>query len=355
MKTRLLYIVLGICCLRSLPASGNSFFYREMQAQVRPDSNRTMLPLKIVYDGRMVTPVVEVLVNGQKIEAVFDSGSSGLRVLNGALTGAQADSTGGRVGYSYGDSKRSFGIRGNVVSATLRLGSLTSRNLISIMRIDSVRYGKGADWTETGDSSTIHTNHFRSLPAILGAGMRLSKIAKGVGNPLAQLPGNGKYIVSFPRFGGTKGKLIINPDSTDLAGFTLFKLESSKFLLPNGDSCWRDNELLGCIIVNGESACQYTMLDTGNPDIHVESKNFSGNRSVFIGSRVAMSVEDKAGIVPPVKTTFTVSNMREDGKDYVYLDESDGKGKNIFGDRFFFDFDVMYDQVNGFIGIKKKP
>jgi hypothetical protein len=45
---------------------------------------------------------------------------------------------------------------------------------------------------------------------------------------------------------------------------------------------------------------------------------------------------------------------REDGKDFVSLDGAKGVGKNIFGTRFFFDFDVLYDEVDGVIDVRRK-
>ncbi len=313
---------------------------------------RTEVPLRIVYDGHMVTPVVEVYVNGQKVEAIFDSGSSGLRMLGGALKDGATDSIGVRTSDDYGVGERMLGVRGRVVAANLRMGGLSSDQPIRIMCIDSARYGgPGVLWGSTGDSARIESNHFRSLSAIMGVGMRLKNDGSGVANPLAQLPGNGKYIIRFPHFGGTKGKLIINPDSADVEGFILFKLEKGKAQLPNGDSSWLDNQLSGCVIVNGGSDCQHTLLDTGTPDVHVYSKDFSETVSVGGGNHVTLVVD---GGSESVTTSFLVGRERQDGKDFVYLDEVKGAGKNIFGTRFFFDFDVLYDQVNGVIGVRRK-
>ena len=359
MKAGLLYFVLAAFSLLNLPvtlfASGGDTvkFSRKRQA-IAPDSFRTELPLKIVYDKHLVTPIIEVFVNDQKIDAIFDSGSFGLRVLNGALKKELTDTTENSVAYSYGDGERNFGIRGRVQSANIRVGNLTSRNSIRFMRIDSTRYGLHAGWTDTGDSAIIKSNHFRSVAAIIGVSMRASKSSKGISNPLAQLPGNGKYIVSFPHFGDTTGQVVLNPDSADLEGFTNFKLEKGKILLPNGDSSWRDNEFNGCVIINGKAACQNTMIDTGSPDIHVLAKGFQGHKSLPAGNQVTLTIKDKAGISQVVQTDFTVSEDRKRGRDFVYLDETNSVEKNIFGTRFFFDFDVLYDQVNGVIGIRKK-
>jgi pimeloyl-ACP methyl ester carboxylesterase len=225
-----------------------------------------------------------------------------LRILSGNLGVERSDSTTERVSYGYGDGRHAFHVRGQVRYVTLGLGTLTSVQPVRVMAVDSTEYIPGSgSWTPTGDSASIESNHFRSVSAIMGVGLRIKEGSKGVANPLAQLPGNGKYIIRFPGFGGSKGKLIVNPDSVDTKGFTLFKLEKGVFPLPNGDDSWLDNELSGCISASGGgSACQNTLLDTGTPGLRVFP------------------------------------------------------GKNLFGTAFFFDHDVLYDQVNGMIGIKKK-
>jgi hypothetical protein len=317
------------------------------------DSLRTEVALKIVYNGYLVTPIVEVYVNDQKVDAVFDSGSSGLRILRSVYNDKEPDSLKGHIHYGYG-FKDSFRICGQVKSASIRIGTLQSAQPIRIMRIDSTKYIPEAEWLSVLDSTRIQSNHFRSYPAIMGVGLRVSGKRDGVANPVAQLPGNGKYIIHFPRFGGSKGKLIINPDASETKDFVLFKLEGGKWLLPNGDSTWKDNELYGCVIVDQGTACQHTLLDTGNPDVHVYSSSFTGNKKVSSGSVVTLQLKDKEGLVAPVQTKFRVGNIKENGKDVVFLDESDGVERNMFGTRFFFDFDVLYDQVNGIIGIKSK-
>jgi hypothetical protein len=264
---------------------------------VQTDSLRTEVALKVVYNGNLVTPTVDVFINEKKVEAVFDSGSSGLRILGGILKKERSDSTGGSgdpISYGYG-RRETFRIKGQVESVNLRLGNLQSGHAIHIMRVDSTKYNPGDVWIPTLDSTRIRSNHFRSLSAIMGVGLRVANNNQGIANPLAQLPGNGKYIIHFPRFGRTKGKLIINPDTTDIKGFVLVKLAKGKLLLPNGDSSWLDNKLSWGVTTDAGMESQNIMLDTGAPDFH-----------------------------------------------------------NPFGARFFFDFDVLYDQVNGVIGVRKK-
>jgi hypothetical protein len=332
---------------------GLAFIFPTLLRAQQVDSLRTEVGIRIVYDGYLVTPIVDVFVNDKKIEAIFDSGSSGLRILRAVYNDKVPDSPGGHIHYGYG-FKDSFRICGQVKSATLRIGKLQSLQAIRIMRIDSTKYNPVGEWISTEDSARIKSSHFRSFSAIMGVGLRVTNNSEGIANPIAQLPGNGKYIIHFPRFGGSKGKLIINPDTSETKDFTPFKLQGGKWLLPNGDSSWVDNELYGCVMVDEGMACQNTMLDTGNPDIHVYSKGFSGSNKVSSGSFVTLLIKDKTGAIEPIRTKFRVGNLRENGKDVVFLDESDSSEKNLFGTRFFFDFDVLYDQVNGIIGIKSK-
>jgi hypothetical protein len=221
------------------------------------------------------------------------------------------------------------------------------------MSIDSARYGSLNNWISTGDSAVISSNHFRNCSAILGVGLRGVAKPGSVISPLRQLPGNGEFIVMFPDYGGKKGSVIINPTAGDEQGFIYFKLSPGKGIGPVGSTGWLDNQIPGCISVNSGTDCLPTLLDTGNPDIQIFSNEFVKNQSVPSLSYISLSVgnpHDSAFI----KTDFTVGEHRERGKDFVYLCNTEKEPKNTFGIRFFFEFDVLYDQQNGIIGIRKK-
>jgi hypothetical protein len=318
---------------------------------LQADSLRAVLTVTINYDDKMVTPFVDVTVNCKLFKTVFDTGSTGLRMMEGALPPEPADTLNQRVSYTYGDNVHKLSLKGKVRKVQVAFDKLNTLSTVGIMCIDSTRYTPTGSWIATGDSAIIRSNHFRNCSAILGVGLRKTARLSGVISPLSQLPGNGKFIVMFPGYGGTKGSVIINPSPADEAGFVYFQLPQGK-ATPNG-SGWLDNQLPGCISVTGETACLPTLLDSGNPDIQVFSHNFIGQHSVPSGNYITMRVGGLKDSIF-VKTGFNVGDQRSRGKDLVYLDESPKEPRMVFGIRFFFEFDVLYDQQNGIIGIRKK-
>jgi hypothetical protein len=313
------------------------------------DSLRVVLPVDIKYDDRIVTPYVNVTVNGKLLKAVFDTGSSGLRMLKGAFIMSPGDTLDKRVTYVYGDNAHKMSLKGKVRTAEVSFDKLKTSSAISIMCIDSAKYGPRADWIATGDSAVIRSNHFRGCSAIMGVGLRRGARLKGVESPLDQVPGNGKFIVLFPGYGGEKGSVIINPSPLDESGFMYFRLMPEQ--APNKG--WMDNKLQGCVSVNTATVCLPVLLDSGNPDFQVFSSANSGSHAIPPRNYVTLRVSGLADSVF-AETGFNVSDARLTGKDYVYLEEADKEQKMVFGIGFFFRFDVLYDQQNGIIGIRKK-
>jgi hypothetical protein len=325
---------------------------QQTQLPATQDSLREEVPIIVEYE-KQVTPYIIVSVNKKKVKAVFDTGSSGLRILNGAIGDRRPDSTPARVRYTYGHGSDLFGVAGRLSSASIQVGRLTAPLPVNIMRIDSTRYGRGAGWTPTEDSGTIASGHFRDCPAIIGVGLRSRASLKGIVSPLAQLPGDGKFIVEFPAYGGTKGHLILNPLPEEEKGFILFHLKPGKDPLSQQFGSWLDNELSGCIIINGTAFCNSTMLDSGNPDSWVSTSEVTGNVPVPPGN-IVMKISDTFDPLTMAVAHLDMIGKKDRSKSFVYLTAADKEGKNIFGVQTFFVFDVLYDLQNGYIGLKPK-
>jgi hypothetical protein len=317
-------------------------------------ADREELPIFIRYDNNTITPIVEFTLNGKTYKAVFDSGSYGLRILSGAVYRRIVDTIADRVSYTYGDAANSLHLRGKVASAMIRFGHLQTTAPIRLMLVDSTNYTPVGEWSSNGDSSVISSAHFRGLPAILGVSLRTTPVAKGVASPLSQLPGNGKFIVKFPRLGGNKGRLIVNPEPREMEGYTWFQLKPGSDSLPGGPRSWLDNKLNGCLFINGTGICQPTMLDCGSQGITVFSKATTGSYRLPAGTLVTLEIRDSLDSSLKISTSFKIGDNPQRNKDEVYLKGADKQEKNVFGLRTFFDFDVLYDQQNGRIGLKAK-
>jgi hypothetical protein len=317
-----------------------------------PDSLHEELPIFIDYE-KQVTPYIFIQVNKRKVKAVFDTGSSGLRILSGALRTGKGDSILSRVNYAYGHGPGVFRIEGRLITVPVKLGRLEAPVPVRIMRIDSCRYERGGPWTCTYDSTTIASGHFRDCPAIIGVGLRARASLNGIVSPLAQLPGDGKFIIEFPVYGGRQGRLIINPTEEEAKDFTLFHLKPGKEPLTGRFGSWLDNELNGCMIINGNGFCHPTLLDSGSPDSRISSNEVTGSIEVPPGNML-MKFSDRLDPLTVAAARLTMTGREGGNKSYVSLAATDQGEGNLFGVQAFFAFDVLYDLQNGYIGLKPK-
>jgi len=318
------------------------------------DTLREELPISIDYDNHTVTPTINIEIDNKVFTLVFDSGSYGVRVLRGAFAKKIPDTTNERLSYSYGSGLHTIHLRGQVITENLRIGHVQTAVPTKIMLIDSTRSSMDSNWTTTGDSARIRSNHFRNLAGILGFGLRYNRSGKGVYSPLSKLAGSGKFIIKFPYFGGTRGKLIINPSGKEQEGFMLFHLKPGKSLLPDGTQSWQDNQLSACLIIDGASFCQPTLLDSGNPDIQLFLSGFNEKGTISSGSFITMEVKDLSDSAKRIKAGFLIPVAKERGKDYVYFAETTTEQHCVFGIRIFFEFNVLYDSKNGIIGLRRR-
>jgi len=314
---------------------------------IRPPNGRTEIPLNIYYLNTVgVRATVWVTVNGVSNEVIFDTGSWGLRMVKGALSSAGVATEAGAPEYGYGGD---FLIKGSVGQGNFSVGYLSSD--VKLMLIDSYSVNQAQSWTSTLDSTTIHSLHFNSWPGILGVGLRNSSSSVGITNPFAQLPGNGKYIVRFPLFGGNKGTVLINPTDDDVAGFKLLNLIEGAYQLPNGMNSWLDNEVYGYVNIDGDIIQAPTLLDTGNPIVYVYGATPAAG-FVRIGENVTLGINTSLSSTHLIDTSFVVTPATIN-QNWIYMIRSTVP-QIAFGTDFFFYYDVLYDQANGVIGIKKK-
>jgi hypothetical protein len=314
-----------------------------------PDE-RSTATIQLIYgkdEHRTVTPHVIIYLNGMPVDVVFDTGSSGLRLLNGALNTSGIDTTSTRDYYGYGDLINRTAISGLVAGAKFSLAKDGYATPLRFMLIENVKIGSEA-LTDTRHSATTAAAVFRGLNGIMGVGMRLDTGNNGIASPLAQLPGANRFIVELPAYGGASGTLIINPNSADIRGFQPVKVSQGSFLLPNGLNSYKDNNLPGSATLNGVTFIAPTLLDTGNPLVWVDSSYFDANHLYLkAGGKVQLAVGE-----PLLNSDIITVTNQYSGQDWI--EENDLPRRNSFGIQFFFMFDVMIDQQQGIISIRKK-
>ena len=314
--------------------------------------NRTELPLSFSYDKYVVTPIISVKINGVANDLLFDTGSSGIRILGGALKGANLTLYSQRITYKLGDSKSNTLIKGRQASGRVSVGGLGSDGPLSLMLIDTITHSWTPTITLTADSVMVK-GEFRHLAGLFGVDMRHLS-GSSVASPLAQLAGNHSYLVRFPPFGQPVGQLVINPTPSDLTGFTFFSLPAGAALLPNGLKAWVTDQLNGMMVIDGRLVQAHTILDTGNPASLAFTPNLAAYGILAPGTLVKVGIGLPGGTTPLVDTTFRVRGQVA-GNDLLYTNESTQANAFLsFGTDFFFAFDVYYDQEGGRIGIRKK-
>lgn len=316
---------------------------------------RTSIPLTILYsplnNSSLVTPEITIKVNGVDCQVLFDTGSQGLRLIHGALGSTAVDTDREIVTYGYGYPPGVLEIRGKIAGALIKVGDLPAYTPIRFMRIDDTAGSIKGPWVSINNVPRLNDKHFRGLSGIFGTGFRATK--SGISNPLAQLPGNGSYIVHFPDYGGRQGNVLVNPAGQDLDGFIMYRLDADSLLLPNGMRSWKDASLLGRISYDGTANSLLTLLDTGSPitEAYGESLPFYGR--IMPGHQVILAISANSGETETLES-FVVQNQQT-GVDRVAYNHSGSTAAHMsFGTNLFFKYDVLFDQRNGVIGLRKK-
>ena len=178
--------------------------------------------------------------NSAPVEAMLDTGSTGLRVLDGVLSPSDYTDTGKPSVAVFGAGNTGV-LTGKVGLATVKIGALTTEAPIPIQVVApngvgclpaKPNCGFGKDSTSIfGMGSTGH-----KFKAILGIGLNANSDI--VGNPLTAM-GNHSWIISLGQpTTVTPGSLILNPTADQVAGYTLFHLPKQTKLPPGVTTAW---------------------------------------------------------------------------------------------------------------------
>jgi hypothetical protein len=322
-----------------------------VRAETAPSSDaRVELPIKaerLASGSERFS--VSILVGGKPVEAMLDTGSSGLRVLKNAIEGASLRMTGRRSQGVYGSGVR---LVGEAADTVVQFGPLQTDTTIDLTtkaecvpekpdcaasKIAQDRYRIGGD-AEKGEG----------FVAILGTGLRRSDSP----NPLRRL-GSGRWIVILPRPGQGDGRLIINPSDAEMQGFQMFSLEPQPRPDLRGDPTYWDNRLNGCLIDEDArtKACEPTLLDTGAPGFRFTSKaEPKPNWARGVHAALAFPLDGDQVMM----SRFIVGAGPGTAVRYARpTTEHFPEGLNA-GFRPFFAYAVLYDSKAGKIGLKPR-
>ena len=197
---------------------------------------------------------VWVKVGDRTVEAMLDTGSTGLRVLPSVLPG---DPVGVPTQTAFGSGSL---LRGVKMRLPIAIGAKSGLATVEVVEdVDCVKEKPSCDVERLDhESYRIGGDGFSSegYSAILGIGLPFR--GTDVGNPLTAL-GVKSWIVDLPRpFAFADGHLILDPDASARDGFAV--LDRNGFA--DGDGCIKSAALT-------EPKCGSVLFDTGGPAVLV--------------------------------------------------------------------------------------
>ena len=300
---------------------------------------RTEVPIRqLTLSDGTIRYWIQVKVGNTSVDALLDTGTTGLRVLPDTVS--SAGSTEGSSDRIFVGSNTEFA--GKVSKRTIAVGDLSALSPFQLVeevkchpgqssclatQVPFDRYGIGADG--------LPGEGFRAL---IGIKMGPSDIT----NPLVAI-GAKRWIVELPRPGdSTSGKLVLNPHDEEAAGYAHIPILWT----------FRHNEPLhdavrGCLQKSGssEKACGTVTFDSGYPamDVYGEHEvwpeNTKAELMIFDGTEPRAAASFNAGIKEHASEVFF---------DFRH-------GPTIFaGVVPYFAFDVLYDPGRNEIWLKPR-
>jgi hypothetical protein len=288
-----------------------------------------------------------ITVGATAIEAGLDSGSTGLRVLPGALSATDAAAGSSGDSYSYGSGAEFKGVVGK---ATVSIGDLSAQTGFQLIRMVGC-----TDRQPNCPASRLALKDYgiqgdglagEGFKAIIGVNMADAEIP----SPLKAI-GARRWIIELPRPNeNTSGRLILNPTDDELSGFVRLPVTEGFA----GQRGGLHDSIMGCLI-NEETraeACGPTLLDTGAPGIQLANSNLKGpwraqtpatleffDRHKKLAAAVRFQTESRSQAShlnfierPAPKTTAILSGLMP-----------------------YFAFSVLYDPATQELGLKARP
>jgi hypothetical protein len=281
---------------------------------------------------------------GAPVEAMLDTGSTGLRLLPSA--GPLQAKAGRSHRYTY---RNGVVLTGAIGSAKVMIGSFETRidvSATSAVSCSQERPSCPAAATTPELYRIGGSTPFEGYSAILGAGLR----AGDAENPLVHL-GDEAWIVLLPKVGeAAPGKLILNPTSAERAKFTVFSLAKD----PHGSgSFWADNTVPVCLLrEDGASLCAPALLDSGAVGLNYILRSPPPSADWLADAKVSLTFgpsENQA-----LKQSFVLGRGPAARLNFSKPPASlpwEGLNTGVLP---FYDFAILYDAKAGAIGLARR-
>ncbi|MGH7141327.1 MAG: hypothetical protein ACREGH_01680 [Minisyncoccia bacterium] len=286
---------------------------------------------------------VSIRVGGSKtLNAMIDTGSAGLRILPNIIDPSNYSIVGTAKAEQYGSGVQ---LLGNIASAVVHVGDAVTSAPIPIEIITTVQCtAKKSNCAASGSGTyRLGANGYagEGFLAIMGIGLRTADID----NPLEDF-GSGRWTVELPAPGSSApGKLIINPDANDTAGYVKYALSRDS----NAEG-WEDDGLSGCVVNNAtaQSFCDGILMDSGAGGVHIMPSGSTAQTAWSSGTSASLVFENKQG--QWARENFAVGGAPDFDVDLSSLGGG-VQGINV-GPLPLYGFSVLYDSADGIMGLK---
>ncbi len=199
------------------------------QPSVAETASRVEVPIfqRRLSDGTLRYWVPVRLGNGGPIEAMLDTGSFGLRILASAVSAEQYEATDIMRRYAFGSGVE---LRGFLARANVAVGGAATSQPVAVQIVQAVDCVAGRPHCPaskvTAENYGIGGDGLpgEGFKAILGISVRSPRMDLAALNPLSFM-GSRRWTVTLPLPGiDAPGKLVINPDTEDVAGFRMIPM-----------------------------------------------------------------------------------------------------------------------------------
>jgi hypothetical protein len=306
------------------------------QASVKP------VRYEIVIHQRLVDRVARIWIwitvdGGQPIDALLDTGSTGLLVLASALPSVDSLPNKGSVKYTYATGEVLVGRKTKAIVAfdntgpkfevpfgmVTALGCTPEKPKCPTSRVKFDQYRIAGDL---------------GFRAILGIGLGTELLP----NPLATT-GNFRWIIDL-----ANDKLIVNPYDTDLVGFSIYHVAKEALGVTGGFR----GAVPGCLVArnSGERVCGPTAIDTGSMYVGILTKD----SSLFDRMRNAENFAFEFGVGDDKSSmNFSMNSGRFERLNSEFIGGS-FRTAILAGLPPYYEFSVFYDFSKNIIGLKRK-
>jgi hypothetical protein len=316
---------------------------------------RIEVPIKqtVLSDGEIRYSVLVIIGASNAIDAMLDTGSSGLRILADTIPASAYSISDQASVYGYGSGVR---LNGVIANAVVTIGGASSQAPIPFQLVRSVDCFPNKPHCP---ASRISPEDYRiggnGLPrqgfrAIIGINTGAGAGADAV-NPIGLL-GTHSWIVVLPRPGDKNpGTLVINPGPNDRSGYVNLPTDAILRSLPAAGGF--HDAVSACLAFEAthKRICGPTLLDTGAPGFHINSSHNGDLGGWSRGDRVALVFRDSRGA--EVAARFTAGADRP-ARFTTQLSPNQPRTRISAGSLPYFDLSVLYDDEQHVIGLKPR-